>query len=445
MMRSRPYRVLLILAAIVGLIVSLVCWGFLELVHVVQQEVYDKLPGQLGFSSEPWWWPLPVLLVAGLVTAFAIYRLPGKGGHVPYLGFTAGQPLPSYIPGIALAGLASLGLGLVLGPEAPLIAIGTGLGILAIHVARKDSPNQVVAVVAAAGAFAAVATIFGSPLIGAVILIEAAGLGGATLPVVLLPGLLAAGIGSLCFTGVNHWTGLSNSDYALNPFTLPTFTTPTFADIGWTLLLSAVAAVAVYAIIQLARASAAIVDRAPWVLLPAAGLLIGGFAIAFSEIAHEASSTVLFSGQDAFSQVFAIGPTAPISVLLWLLLFKGLAWGLSLGSFRGGPTFPAIFMGAVGGLLAAHLPGLSETPAVAVLIGATVVAMLRLPLSSILLAILLTSHAGAGSAPLVIIGVVVAYLVTLALRARFEPAPAPAPSPAAAAEGETTRAGGTPA
>ena len=42
---------------------------------------------------------------------------------------------------------------------------------------------------AAAGSFAAVSSIFGSPVIGAVLIIEAAGLGGPTLPLVLLPGL----------------------------------------------------------------------------------------------------------------------------------------------------------------------------------------------------------------------------------------------------------------
>ena len=76
------------------------------------------------------------------------------------------------------------------------------------------------------------------------------------------------------------------------------------------------------------------------------------------------------------------GPTLALSTLAFLLLFKGLAWSISLGSFRGGPTFPALFIGAVGGLLAAHLPGFSETPAVAVLMAATVVSILRLPLSA---------------------------------------------------------------
>src|SRR5581483_5130122 len=147
-------------------------------------------------SGPPMWWYFPVLAVGALIAALAISRLPGDGGHVPANGLqVAGVQLPITLPGVVLAGLATIGFGLVLGPEAPLIALGAGLGVFAIKSARKDAPDQVVTVVAAAGAFAAVSFVFSSPLIAAVLLIEAAGIGGAQLPLILLPGLLAAGIG----------------------------------------------------------------------------------------------------------------------------------------------------------------------------------------------------------------------------------------------------------
>jgi cobalamin synthase len=50
---------------------------------------------------------------------------------------------------------------------------------------------------------------------------------------------------------------------------------------------------------------------------------------------------------------------------------------------------------------------------VAVGLGAAVVAVLRLPLSAVVLSTLLTYKAGAGAEPLTIVGVVVAYVVTL--------------------------------
>ena len=68
-----------------------------------------------------------------------------------------------------------------------------------------------------------------------------------------------------------------------------------------------------------------------------------------------------------------------LSTLSLLLLFKGLAWSISLGNFRGGPTFPAIFLGVVAGLMAAHLPGYAETQAVAALVGAACVSVLGSP------------------------------------------------------------------
>jgi hypothetical protein len=74
--------------------------------------------------------------------------------------------------------------------------------------------------------------------------------------------------------------------------------------------------------------------------------------------------------------------------------------------------------------MAAELPGFDVTPAVAVGIGAAVVSVLRLPLAATVLAVLLTSGAGPGAGPLIIVGVVVAHLATLALSAR-RPSEAP--------------------
>ena len=439
-MRSKSYRVLLVLAAVIGVLVSFTSWCFLELVHWIQQEVYKTLPSGLGLNPVPWWWPLPVLAIAGLLTAVAILRLPGRGGHIPYEGIKAGIAQPADLPGILLAALATLGLGLVLGPEAPLIALGAGLAILAVQRARKDTPDQVKTVLAASAAFAAIATIFGSPVIGAIILIEAAGLGGPMLPLILLPGLMSAGIGSVIFIGMGHWTGLSTSAYALSPFTLPAFSSLTAAEFGWAIVLAVAAALATFAITDLARRSAGVVARQPWLLLPAAALVVGGLAIGFAQITGQPADTVLFSGQDALSSLIKQAPTLSLATLAFLLLFKGLAWSISLGNFRGGPTFPALFLGAAGGLLAAHLPGFSETPAVAVLMAATAVSILRLPLSATVIALLLTSKAGIATAPLIIVAVVVAYLTIQTLSPARGPAPAAAPAaePQAAAPPHTT-------
>ncbi len=409
----KAFAVLLLLAAVVGLVVSLAAWAFLELIYQTQQGVWDDLPAQLGYEDgAPLWWGLPVLAIAGLIVAFAIVRLPGRGGHIPAEGLKTGMVQPVELPGVMLAAVATIGLGVVLGPEAPLIALGGGLGILAVRLIPRELPSEVSEVIAASGTFAAIALIFDSPLVAAILLIEATGIGGPRLPMVLVPGLLAAGIGSLVSIGLGSWTGLSTSDYALGTLDLPTFARPDVGDFGWTIVLAVACAVGVFLVLRLAREAQGIIERRPFILVPAAGIAIAGLAIAFSEAADKGVDQVLFSGQDALGPLVANPAAWSLSALALVVAFKGIAWSISLGGFRGGPTFPALFLGATAGVMASHLPGFPITPAVAVGMGAAVVAVLNLPLSAVVLAVLLTGGSGAGSGPLIIVGVVVAYLTT---------------------------------
>lgn len=415
LMRTKQYRRLLVLAAFIGIVVSLASWLFLEGTHALQQWTYETLPTSLGFAEAPWWWPLPVLAIAGVAIAFAVVRLPGHGGHDPSQGLASGPPItPAMVPSVVLAAVATLGFGMVLGPEAPLIGLATGVALWVAGRSRRPVPDQALVVIAAAGSFAALATIFGSPIIGAVIIIEAAALGGATLPLVLLPGLIAAGIGSLVFVGVGSLTGLSSSAYELPPLGLPEYPTPQPTDFLWTILLALVTAAVVFGVMTLGRRTRDIVAKRPYVFHPAAAVLVGLVAIGFAAITGQSANAVLFSGQEEMSATVQAASTVTLGTLALLLLAKALAWGISMGAARGGPTFPAMFLGVVGGLLASHLPGLAETPAIGVLVGAACVSVLRLPLSSIILALIIT-QAGAGVAPLIIVGVAVAYLATLLL------------------------------
>src|SRR3954469_24160051 len=208
-LRSNAYLKLLLLAGIIGAPISALAYGFLELVSQLQEAIFTDIPKDvLGFSSTPAWWPLPVVALCGLLVAAAISYLPGIGGHSPADGFKAGGvTAPIELPGILLASLATLSFGVVLGPEAPLILMGSGLGALAVRLAAKDSPPTATAVIAAAGSFAAISALFGSPLLSAFLMLEAAGLSGPMVGVVLLPGLLAAGLGTLVFVGLDSLTG----------------------------------------------------------------------------------------------------------------------------------------------------------------------------------------------------------------------------------------------
>ncbi|HTP21340.1 MAG TPA: chloride channel protein [Solirubrobacteraceae bacterium] len=422
-MRSKRFVALLVIVAIIGVVVSLASWCFLEAIHQIQQELYTHLPHALGYDNgPPLWWSLPVCGIGGLLVALAIIRLPGKGGHLPARGLATGEPAkPIDLPGVILAGSAAVGFGLVVGPEAPLIALGSGGALLTISLARRQMAPPVLLTIAAAGSFAALSFIFASPLIAAVILIEASGIGGPRLPLILLPGLLAAGIGTLVSIGMGSFTGLSSSAYAIGPLSLPHFAHPTIGQFGWTIALAVAIAVVTRAIMLGGLGTYGVVAKRLLLFLPVVGLVVAGLAIAFHGATGKSVNEVLFSGQDALPGLVAQASSWSVGALLLLIALKGIAYSLSLGSFRGGPTFPALFLGAAAGVLASHLPGFALEPAVAVGMGAAVVAVLRLPLSAVVLATLLTVHSGTGDEPLIIVGVVVAYLVTVLLTT---PAPA---------------------
>ncbi len=419
LLRSRSYLGLLVLAAIVGVPVSAAAYGFLALVDYLQKEIFTHLPHGLGYQTAPAWWPLPVLVVGGLLGALAIRFLPGRGGPSPAGPFRLhGAPAPAELPGVILAALASLVFGAVLGPEMPLILAGGGLAALSVRLARREVPDQARTVIAAAGSFAAISTLLGSPLTGAFLLMEASGLGGSLLSLVLVPGLLAAGVGSLIFTGLDAWTGLGTFSLAIPG--LPHFAHPDIAEFGWAVVIGMAAALIGPAISWLAQRLEAYVTRWPLIMTPLAGLTVAALAIAYAEATGKSSGQVLFSGQTALPFLIQHGATYTVGALLLLMACKGLAYCVSLSSFRGGPVFPAMFIGAAGGIALSHLPGLPLVAGVAMGIGAMSVVMLTLPLTSVLLASLLLASDGLAVMPLVIVAVVVAYVTA----ARITPAEA---------------------
>ena len=299
LLRSRSYVALLVLAAIIGVPVSAAAYFFLALVSKMQGWIFTDLPKGLGFHGEPLWWPIPPLVLAGVLVALTIRYLPGTGGHSPADGFKMGEgpAAPIELPGIVLAALATLCLGVVLGPEAPLIALGGGLGVLAVRLVKRDAPPRTATVVAAAGSFAAVSALFGSPLLAAFLLMEASGLGGAMLGLVLVPGLLAAGIGSLVFIGLDAWTGLGTFSLAIPG--LPHVGSPTAAEFGWALAIGVIAVLLGSAIRWLGLLLRPYVERRMLLVTPVAGLAVAGLAIAFAAGTGKGSSEVLFSGQSA--------------------------------------------------------------------------------------------------------------------------------------------------
>jgi H+/Cl- antiporter ClcA len=67
-----------------------IAYGFLALVAAIQQFLFTELPNQILGSAAPAWWPLPWLVLCGLLTGLTIRYLPGNAGHSPAFGFKAG-------------------------------------------------------------------------------------------------------------------------------------------------------------------------------------------------------------------------------------------------------------------------------------------------------------------------------------------------------------------
>jgi H+/Cl- antiporter ClcA len=435
LLRSRNYIVLLVLGAVVGAPIAAAAYFFLKAINKSQTYLFSTMPGDVGFSHEPLWWPIPFLVLGGLLVGLTIRYLPGTAGHKPAEGLkTAGATRPIDLPGIVIAAFATLSLGAVLGPEAPLIAMGSGLGVLAVYLLKRDAPAQAATLVGVAGSFAAVSTLLGSPLTAAFLLMEAAGLGGAMLGVILVPGLLAAGIGTLIFVGLNNWTGYGTQSLGIP--NIPPFGSPTGAEFLWAIGIGVGAALVGTVIRRGALLAQPVIEQQKVLLTPVLGLVVALSAIVFAETTDKSSTEVLFSGQSALPGLIEGAATWTAGALVLLAVCKGVAYAASLSGFRGGPVFPGMFIGAAAGIALSHLPGLPMIAGAAMGIGALTTVMLRLPFTAVLLTTLFLSSDGIALMPLVIVAVVVAYVIT----ARLEPAPAKAAEPDQAAQPEDAAA-----
>ena len=433
LMRGRAYVRLLVVAAVLGVPISALAWGFLALVSKLQHWIFTSLPSDLGFRSVPVWWPFPVLAVGGILVALSISYLPGTGGHSPADGFKAGGLTPpNELLGIFFASVGSLAFGAVIGPESPLIALGAGVaGLIVTRAKAAATAPRVKTVVGASGSFAAISVLLGSPITGAFLLMEAVGFGGAALELVLLPGLLAAGIGALIFVGLGEWSGLGS--FSLVVPGLPHFARPDASEFAWALVIGLAAAVVSIAVRRLALVLRAVVLRQPLLWTPVAGLVVAGGAVIFDQVTGKGTDKVLFSGQNALGPFVTHAASYSVGALALLVLMKGIAYSVSMSCFRGGPTFPAIFIGAVGAALLSHLPGLALIPAVGMGMAAMTAAVLRLPLTSVLLSALVLASDGAAIMPVVIVAAITAYVAVTWL----DPPAVTAPGAAAGSPGSS--------
>jgi hypothetical protein len=290
------YLRLILLGAAIGIPAALLAALFLALVHRLEDRLWTDLPDRLGYDSAPWLLVIGLPVVGAAVVVAARTLLPGDGGHSPLAGIGGGVTPLRYAPGVALAALGTLSFGAVLGPEAPLIALGSAVGIAVTLLVRLEPREE--QVVATAGSFSAISALFGGPLVAGMLLLEGSvGLGALAIPT-LLPGLVSAAVGYLIFIGFGDWGGIAAQ--AITVPNLPAYEGTTFGDIPVGLGVG----VAVAFLVAGVRPLAVGIDDTHGkrfsmpVLLLAGGLAVGILA-ELADASGGDSQEVLFSGQAA--------------------------------------------------------------------------------------------------------------------------------------------------
>ncbi|HEX5946737.1 MAG TPA: chloride channel protein [Acidimicrobiales bacterium] len=422
---SDPVR-LVLLGAAVGIPAALVGALFLALVHVLEGWLWEDLPDALGRSSPPWYLVVGLPMAGALVVAAARRFLPGDGGHDPVEGMNAAPTPPSHAPGIALAAVGTLAFGLVLGPEAPVIALGSAVGLAITGRAHLDERGA--AVLATAGSFSAISALFGGPLVAGVLLVESGLAMGAALLPLLVPGFVAAAVGYVVFTGFGDWGGLDSPGLVVPD--LPLYDGVELGDLALAVAVGVATGIALVPIRSLARRL-----RGGGTRLGVTGLLVAG-GLAVGLLAQVGDwwgidpRDQLFSGQASVPTVVAERSAAMIAVMVAI---KAIAYAVSMGcGFRGGAIFPAIFLGIGVASLAVVWFDASPTWAIAVGAAAGTAAETRLVVAPLLLSALLVGTAGLDAAPAAVLAAASAWMVTTALDQRLDPGPGTDPGTVAA-------------
>lgn len=332
-------------------------------------------------------------------------RLPGHGGHSPLDAF-AFDIGPRQLPSVVLAALASLCFGAVLGPEAPLIAIGTSVG--ALLAGRFGGDPQTMMVV---GALAAMGAVFGNPVITMVLLLEVALVGGTRVarPAVLLPCLAGLATGYLLQIGVGDWTGLGTTQLSVPG--LPAYAAVRVVDLLLATALAAAMAAVTLLALRLAGRLRDLSRGSPVAVLLASGATVGVVAAAAQAIEGVGPDLVLFSGQGSMSDYLA--PMA-VGTALVVGAAKFVAFVASIGGgFRGGLIFPVIALSTlVAGQVGAGLDSGAQAALMAAAIGAAAAVGTRMPFTAVLLGALLTAPAGPAVTVFAIIGALVGMLAS---------------------------------
>lgn len=401
-LRSGAYLALVGVSLVLGAVVAAVAAGYVWLYHEGIHLVWETLPHELGVDPYTWWLVVAVPTLGGIAVGVVLVLIPGRGGPSPVAGHAIGGSTdPRIAPAATIATIVSLVAGASLGPEAALVTLSSAIGgLVAMRLSLADPPARVLAGAGTAGVLGA---IFGTPLAGAMLMLELLTLSGTLLYAVLIPGLVAAVVGIEVFQELLGEPFLS--------YQLPPVGDLRARDLGYAALIGVGGAIVGRLFMATLRATHRRVDRhtlrRPILLAAAGGLVVGLLGLGGDHL-------TLFSGESSLQTLIDDRSSLGLAALAYVLVAKLAATVVSMTTgFRGGQIFPVMFLGAAFGVLVAELTGdVPDGAAIACGMVATTVAVMRVPIAAILI---VTFFVGADVIPVVVISAVAAYIVSFDL------------------------------
>ena len=340
--RARPMLLLSLPAVAIGIASSLILIVVMKIASVLQNLLWQRLPGTLGIAQDSPFWIIAILTLTGIAVGLVIRFSQGHAGPDPACEPLIGAPVPpSALLGLIVALILGLAGGVSLGPEHPIMTVNIALAV-AIGARLLPRVNRMEwTILASAGTIGA---LFGTPVAAALIFSQTLN-GSSEVPLWdrLFAPLMAAAAGALT-------TGL---------FFHPHFSLPIahYGKMEMTDILSGaiVAAIAIaagmVAVWCLPRLHAMMHQMKNPVLV----LGIGGFILGILGVMGGPVS--LFKGLDEMQQMVANQAFSTSDYFLLAVIKLAALVVAAASGFRGGRIFPAVFVGvALGLMLHEHVP-----------------------------------------------------------------------------------------
>ena len=340
--RARTMLLLSLPAVAIGIASSLILIVVMKIASVLQNLLWQRLPGTLGIAQDSPLWIIGILTLTGIAVGLVIRFSQGHAGPDPACEPLIGAPVPpSALPGLIVALILGLAGGVSLGPEHPIMTVNIALAV-AIGARLLPRVNRMEwTILSSAGTIGA---LFGTPVAAALIFSQTLN-GSSEVPLWdrLFAPLMAAAAGALT-------TGL---------FFHPHFSLPIahYGQMQMTDILSGaiVAAIAIaagmVAVWCLPRLHAMMHQMKNPVLV----LGIGGFILGILGVMGGPVS--LFKGLDEMQQMVANQAFSTSDYFLLAVIKLAALVVAAASGFRGGRIFPAVFVGvALGLMLHEHVP-----------------------------------------------------------------------------------------